>query len=144
MVLTPSFFLLLSCNAVLMAVLVFGFFRLKKMERRFAENRNYLETLADMKEAIDLSIRQGMRVVEEITLNLEPPEMERSSRSKSERDSSTPLPPPSKKKFSLFSQSSDKYEEVLRLASNGLSSREIAKQINLPLGEIELALTLRK
>ncbi|PIQ97583.1 MAG: hypothetical protein COV67_03505 [Nitrospinae bacterium CG11_big_fil_rev_8_21_14_0_20_56_8] len=144
MVLTPSFFLLLSCNAVLMAVLVFGFFRLKKMERRFAENRNYLETLADMKEAIDLSIRQGMRVVEEITLNLEPPEMERSPRSKSERDSSTPLPPPSKKKFSLFSQSSDKYEEVLRLASNGLSSREIAKQINLPLGEIELALTLRK
>jgi len=38
----------------------------------------------------------------------------------------------------------DKYGKALKLSAEGFSPREIADKINLPLGEIELVLSLRK
>lgn len=38
----------------------------------------------------------------------------------------------------------DKYSEAIKLAETGLSAEEIAKKTGIPLGEIELALSLRK
>ncbi|NIQ00524.1 MAG: hypothetical protein GWM98_09110, partial [Nitrospinaceae bacterium] len=38
----------------------------------------------------------------------------------------------------------DKYGEVVRLASHGLTAGEISKRLDLPVGEVELALNLRK
>lgn len=38
----------------------------------------------------------------------------------------------------------DKYSEAFKLAQTGLSPEEIARRTNIPLGEIELALSLRK
>ncbi|MBI4383654.1 MAG: DUF2802 domain-containing protein [Nitrospinae bacterium] len=38
----------------------------------------------------------------------------------------------------------DKYSEAFKLAQTGLSAEEIARRTKIPLGEIELALSLRK
>ena len=38
----------------------------------------------------------------------------------------------------------DKYSEAIRLAETGLNAEEISKKTSIPLGEIELALSLRK
>lgn len=38
----------------------------------------------------------------------------------------------------------DKYAEAIKLAETGLSAEEIAKRTQIPLGEVELALSLRK
>jgi DNA-directed RNA polymerase specialized sigma24 family protein len=38
----------------------------------------------------------------------------------------------------------DKYSEAIRLSETGLNAEEIAKKTNIPLGEIELALSLRR
>ncbi len=38
----------------------------------------------------------------------------------------------------------DKYTEAFKLAQTGLSAEEISRRTNIPLGEIELALSLRK
>ncbi len=38
----------------------------------------------------------------------------------------------------------DKYSQVVALASKGLNSQEIARKVQIPVGEVELTLNLRK
>ncbi len=38
----------------------------------------------------------------------------------------------------------DKYSQVVALASQGLNSQEIARKVQIPVGEVELTLSLRK
>lgn len=44
----------------------------------------------------------------------------------------------------LSENSDDRYSEPLRLAKMGVSPEEISRKVNIPLGEIELLLSLRK
>lgn len=49
-----------------------------------------------------------------------------------------------KEKIAAPAVPDDKYSEAFKLAQTGLSAEEIARRTKIPLGEIELALSLRK
>ncbi len=138
---------LIVIQFILTLICVFAFIicfvKLKKIEKLVDLDSVKPEEILDLKDSIEELNQEALKIAREIGEKLEEyRELDFSEqntiRSNQSREySPAPKAPP-------HSQKSDKYASALRLVEEGESVKEVAQKLKLPVGEIELALELRK
>jgi hypothetical protein len=134
-----QFFLTLICVCAFIAC----YLKLKKIEKLVCLDSIKPEEILDLKDSIEELNQEALKIAQEIGEKLE--EYRKLGFSETENA----LPSQSREysqkvKPSLQSEKSDKYAPALKLVKEGMSVKDVAKQLKVPVGELELALELRK
>lgn len=146
-------------DALLIIAIVICISRLKKIAalRQSADNR--LEELLELQGALSDLLQESREVSSDISkeieskrslanVTIETLESEKNALSQLSHELKTEakaLREEIRKNDSLNGKIiKDKYSEAIKLAETGLNAEEIAKKTSIPLGEIELALSLRR
>ncbi|QPJ66013.1 MAG: hypothetical protein G3M78_11655 [Candidatus Nitrohelix vancouverensis] len=109
--------------------------KLKKLEKTLLESPAQAQDLLDLRDSIDDLNQEGLKIAREIGEKLE--EYRELQRKGVAPVSQTQPSPPN-------DGPSDKYAEVIRLADEGMKPLTISRKLNMPIGEVELAMTLRQ
>jgi hypothetical protein len=143
-------------NFLLIVAVGYCVLRFRKEERFSRGRESHMEQLAAFNVALEKTVREGHRLSDRIVEGVESRHKDLSMLTqvvenekkafmgifeevKSVGYSSLSL----RQKF-LEPWLNDKYDKALKLSAEGFSPQEIADRIELPLGEIELVLSLRK
>lgn len=144
---------------LLLTAIVVCYFRIKKVSLLKRQVDNRIEDLLEVKGALGSLLHDSVEVSGDISkqidkerslmeevLNAFDKEKKTLSQLTKELKSEAILLREELGKYDIFTGkvNKDKYSEAIRLAETGLNAEEIAKKTNIPLGEIELALSLRK
>ncbi|MFQ5715991.1 MAG: hypothetical protein ACE5GQ_02700 [Nitrospinales bacterium] len=141
-------------NSLLLGAAGYAIWRFRKEDRLREGDERRIKELAGLRDSIDQLLGQALVVSNKLSEEIERKgklvselvdklEREKTARSTGilEPDAALPnLQPRNKEK----TWSEDKYSEAFRLAEEGLSLLEISRKVDIPLGEIELAINLRK
>ena len=135
------------------------FLQLQKVEKNDLlrkEDSRRVKELSELRVALDNLVKDALEVSGKISKDIERKRilaLEFSQKLAQEKGSISKTTEDLRSEFTrlklelqdrLCSSSEDKYSEALRLADKGLSSLEISQKVNIPVGEIELVLSLRK
>lgn len=143
-------------NILLVATVGYCALRFKK-EDQFAKGReSHMNELTAFKDSLEKVIKEGHRVSDRVVKDMESRQQTLSMISRlveNEKNAIMELLEEVKSagySSNLLKQKfqepwiNDKYAKALKLSAEGFSPQEIADRIKLPLGEIELVLSLRK
>jgi DNA-directed RNA polymerase specialized sigma24 family protein len=140
-------------NFFLLVTLVFLITRLKGVEKLRHEDRNRIVNMSELRESMNQLLQETWEASEtlgkeidryrEVMARMESVLDNEKSTIKAlthefQRNVSREADP------AVAETPQDKYSEALQLSKTGLSAEEISKRINIPLGEVELALQMRK
>ncbi len=111
--------------------------KLKKLEKTLLQNPAQAQDLLDLRDSIDDLNQEGLKIALEIGEKLdEYRELQRMGAGPVSNAHPSPV--------NDVKRQPDKYAEVIRLASEGMKPLTISKKLNMPIGEVELAMTLRQ
>jgi len=134
-----QFFLTLVCVCAFIAC----YLKLKKIEKLVCLDSVKPEEILDLKDSIEDLNQEALKIAQEIGDKLE--EYRQLGFSETENASSRQHREYSHEvKVSPQSEKSDKYAPAFKLIKAGMSVKDVAKQLKVPVGELELALELRK
>ncbi|MFQ5449906.1 MAG: hypothetical protein ACE5E9_04720 [Nitrospinaceae bacterium] len=143
-------------DILLVAAVGYGLFRIKSDERFLGSQEKRIDELTDLKGSLDEMIREALEVSNRISADIdrkqtlaaeisnllerEKSELYRLLEEVKSKGAGSPLSRP----VSSLAEWKDKYSEALKLADSGMNPQEISRKTHIPVGEIELALNLRK
>ncbi|PIR00999.1 MAG: hypothetical protein COV66_03995 [Nitrospinae bacterium CG11_big_fil_rev_8_21_14_0_20_45_15] len=135
-----QFFLTLVCVCAFIAC----YFKLKKIEKLVCLDSVKPEEILDLKDSIEDLNQEALKIAQEIGEKLEEYRKLGFSETDNALSSQSREYYQKAKQPSLQSEKSDKYAPALKLVKEGMSVKDVAKQLKVPVGELELALELRK
>lgn len=126
-------------NLLLLGAVGFYFFRLKKEERLRKEDENRIQEISN---TISQDIERKRFTAREISDTIRKEKLELSGKIKELKSEVMRMRENSDKKND--NNAGNKYGKAIQLAEMGLNPEEISRQSQIPLGEIELLLSLRR
>lgn len=143
-------------NLLLLGAVGFYFFRLKKEERLRREDETRIQELsklrksleqflveaAEISDTISQDIERKRSTAQEISNTLKKEKLELSGKLKELKSEVMRMQKQSDKKSD--NNAGNKYSKAIQLAEMGLDPVEISRKSQIPLGEIELLLSLRR
>ena len=143
-------------NVFLVAAVVYCIFRFRKVDRFTKSREAYKGELIAFKTSLENTLEEGQRISNQILKNIEDKQKTLSDIDRmfnNEKNSLMNLI--QELKSAGYSSSrinqkfqepwiNDNYAKAVKLSAEGFSPKEIADRIKLPLGEVELVLSLRK
>jgi len=136
-------------NIFLLAAIVYFLNGLRKERRLVEESRDLVRRMSDLREALNQLVWQAGGVSRKIAEARDAPASQHLKELAELRQTVSHIEAEIDHLRTALNKSSpyllmDKYSDAIRLAETGLSAEEISRKINIPLGEVELALSLRK
>ncbi len=145
-------------NVLLVSIVFYFLLRLKREDKSLKERATQIEEWTELKNTLETSVQEALRVSNRIQKDIQSKQQAASQITQvveKEKKALLSLLEEIKSKNSFSNSSSvnerfqepwlnDKYSKAVQLSSQGFSPQEIAKKINLPIGEVELVLSLRK
>lgn len=145
-----------AVNSLLLGAGGYMIWRFQKEDLLREEDERRIEELASLRDSIDQLLGQALVVSDKLSEEIERKgklvselvdklEREKTARARSTETLEPDAAPPNlqlrdNEKMWL----EDKYSEAFRLAEEGRSLLEISRKVDIPLGEIELAINLRR
>jgi|GEM_PF-3916126 len=135
-----QFFLTLICLAVFIACYV----KLRKLEKLVLSDNVKPEEILDLKDSIEELNKEALKIAEDIGEKLEEYRTLDISKTGSARASEYKRISKTEKKSQAPNSKDEIYDSALQLVEGGVTVKEAAQRLKIPIGELELALEMRK